>query len=104
KIYCEEHHMKNTKLIAIFAVAAVLALAVLTDPVDANAQGRYSQRYSKANVGSIISDLERSSNTFKRDFDRALDNSNLDGTNEEKRINDQNKRYEDAVKDLRREY
>lgn len=96
--------MKNTKLIAIFAVAAVLALAVLTDPVDANAQGRYSQRYSKANVGSIISDLERSSNTFKRDFDRALDNSNLDGTNEEKRINDQNKRYEDAVKDLRREY
>lgn len=96
--------MKNTKLFTIFAAVAFLSLAALTAPIDANAQGRYSRQYSKNNIGSIISKLEQSSNTFKRDFDRALDNSNLDGTNEEKRINDQNKRYESAIKDLRREF
>ena len=51
------------------------------------AQGRYANRYSKRDVSGIISRMETSSNAFRRDFDRAMDNSNLNGTAQEDRFN-----------------
>ena len=38
-----------------------------------HAQGRYANRYSKRDVSQIINKLERSSNTFRIEFDRSME-------------------------------
>lgn len=69
--------------------------------VAASAQGRYSNVYSKSTVKGYIDRLERSSNTFRRDFDRFMDQSSLNGTNTEDEYNQLVKDYEDALDRLR---
>ncbi len=81
---------------ALFAMIAVIAISG-----SALAQ---SKSYSKRQVSSIIANLERSSNSFRRDFDRYLDDSSLNGTSEEDRINDIVRRYEEALDRLRRDF
>ncbi len=95
--------MKNINLTAIFA-AALFSLAALAVPSTSFAQGRYSNQYSKAQVGQIISNLESSSSRFKRDFDRAMDNSRYNGTRDEDRFNGYIKDFDEEIVDLRREY
>src|SRR6187402_2644296 len=68
------------------------------------AQGRYANRYSKRDVSGIISRMETSSNAFRRDFDRAMDNSNLNGTAQEDRFNNIVADFENSVDRLRREF
>ena len=94
--------MKNLKLllVAVLFGAAVL----LTLPANNLAQGRYSNVYSKRDVSGIISNLEKTSNSFRKDFDRELDKSPLNGTSEEDRINTIVKDYENALNRLRRDF
>jgi len=81
---------------------AILGLAAIALPLSADAQVlRYQNRYSKADVGRIIAKLESTSNTFRRGFDRAMDRSPLNGTNEEDRYNDMVSRFENALDRLR---
>ncbi len=96
--------MNINKLKLPILVSFTLALIALIMPSAANAQGRYTGKYSKRDVSSIINKLERSSNDFAREFDRQLDQSSLNGTNEEDRLNDIVRDYEDALDDLRREF
>lgn len=70
----------------------------------ADAQGRYAARYSKRDVSNIVSKLEQSSNTFRRDFDRAMDKSNLNGTQTEDQFNNLVRNFENSVDRLRREF
>ena len=79
-----------------------MAAAALT----AMAQGnlRYQTRYSKAQVSNIISKLETSSDKFRRDFDRAMDKSRYNGTNEEDEYNGNVRDFENNLDDLRREF
>lgn len=65
---------------------------------------RYEQRYAKRDVSEIIRRVEESSNQFRRDVDRDLDRSRLDGSRREDRINDEVRRFEDALDRLRREF
>lgn len=80
----------------LFLLGMVGVLAVA-----ASAQGRYSNVYSKSTVKGYIDRLERSSNTFRRDFDRYMDRSELNGTETEDRYNQLVKDYEDALDRLR---
>ncbi len=52
----------------------------------------------------MIKKLEESSNTFRRDFDREMDRSSLNGTSAEDRYNDNVADYENALDDLRRKF
>jgi hypothetical protein len=83
-----------------FAAAALLA--VMADA--ASAQGRYANRYSKRDVSDIIGRLETSSDEFRRDFDRAMDNSNMNGSAAEERYNNIVRDFENSVDRLRRRF
>ncbi|NOT46513.1 MAG: hypothetical protein HOP17_02010 [Acidobacteria bacterium] len=77
---------------------------VLIATETSSAQLRYANRYSKRNVSSIISRMETRSNEFRRDFDRAMDNSNLNGTDAEDRFNNIVRDFENSVDQLRSEF
>ena len=81
-----------------------IAAFVLVGYDSASGQGRYTARYSKRDVSGTISKLEQSSNSFRSDFDRAMDNSNLNGTPSEDRFNNLVRDFENSVDRLRREF
>ncbi len=66
--------MKNLNFIKTFLSVAVFA-ALAAMAADVNAQGRYSQRYSKRDVSNIIKSLETDSDRFANDFKRAMNNN-----------------------------
>lgn len=93
---------KKVFLAAFSALFAVLFTLVASQT--GNAQGRYANRYSKRDVSSIISRMETASDSFRRNFDRAMDNSNLNGTDAEDRFNNIVRDFENSVDRLRREF
>lgn len=96
--------MKNTKIQLFALTSFCAALVMLVLPTAINAQGKYANTYSKRDVSNIIAKLERSSNEFRRDFDRNLDQSSINGTREEDRLNNIVKDYERDLNVLRREF
>jgi hypothetical protein len=98
----------NIRKLKLFVLASFcLGLITVALPVFSYAQDEesiYTRRYSRRDVGNVITRLEQSSNTFRRDFDRYLDQSNLNGTSEEDRINRIVRNYEQALNKLRREF
>lgn len=95
--------MTKSKLTFLFTLA--IAVSFLT-AITASAQGvlRNQNRYSKRDVSTIIMTLENSSDAFRRDFDRAMDQSNLNGTNAEDRFNNNVRDYENSLDSLRRQF
>ena len=85
-------------------VLTALCFVVIALPVTAISQGRYVQVYSKGDVSNTIRRLENSSNQFKQDFDRFLDQSNLNGTSDEDRINRTVSDYENSLDRLRNNF
>lgn len=85
------------RLIAVTVVSAFGAF-LLADSI--SAQGRWSQRYTRADVSNIIKRLEDSGDRFKNDFDREIRNSNLNSS-VRKRFEDNVKDFENATDDLR---
>jgi hypothetical protein len=98
--------MTKYRLSQLLLATLFFACAVMFLPTELNAQGqlRYQTRYNKADVGRIISKLETSSNTFRRDFDRAMDNSSLNGSSTEDRYNAEVRQYENSLDRLRRDF
>jgi len=96
--------MRSKKLSLFILTAFCLGLISLILPVVSKAQGKYVGKYSKRDVSNIITKLEQSSDTFRRDFARNLDQSSINGTNEEDRINRIVRNYETALDRLRREF
>ena len=104
------------RLFNLMLLCAVLAASsVLIVPAESAAQGRgrgryerdqrrYRERYSRQDVSAIISSVEDSSNRFRKDLDRDLDRSRLDGTKREDRINDEVRRFENELNRLRKEF
>lgn len=91
----------KTKIITRGLVASVAALfAILLTAVDGNAQGRYVGQYSKAQVDQIIRRLEDSGDTFRNDFRREVDRSNLSST-QKRTYRSQVDRFENATDRLR---
>ena len=78
--------------------------SVLSSDANAQGQGRYANRYSKRDVSQIINRLEQSSNTFRTQFDRSMDQSNLNGTAAETRFNRNVEDYENSLDRLRADF
>ena len=87
----------------VSAVLCVLAVLLIVAG-DAAAQDRYRKKYNKKQVDNIIRQLESSSNDFRRNFDRALDRSRIDGTEREDNFNSRVRRFEESLNTLRGEF
>lgn len=110
--------MKLTKLIkrigSLAMAFAFLFGIVAVSGTDAQAQwrgdrvnDRRSERWGNTNkraVENLIRRVEQRTDTFVRQFDRALDNSRVDGTRREDRLNDLASELERATNQLRREF
>lgn len=95
--------MTHKTLHRLSAALCALALVVIVAG-DAAAQGGNRSRYNKRQVDNIIRELEVSSDDFRRDFDRTLDQSRRDGTQREDTFNERVKRFEGAVDTLRGDF
>lgn len=69
-----------------------------------NNDRRYKQCYSKNQVTAVIREVEENSKRFRRDLDRDLDRSRIDGTRREDQINEDVKNFESAFNTLRSEF
>jgi hypothetical protein len=89
------------------ALGTLLAciVLVLTLFSQAAAQGRYrGERYSKRDVEHVIQRVEVQSDAFTAAFDQMLDQSRLDGSRREDRLNAQAQQLERAIDHLRDEF
>lgn len=106
--------ISNTLIRKIKLTGIALSLIfsfVLLSTVSVQAQRRYDNRNdrrwgntNKRAIENIIKRVENRTDVFVRQFDRALDNSRLDGTNREDRLNERAKELERATNQLRREF
>ncbi|HKR01141.1 MAG TPA: hypothetical protein VJT09_10735 [Pyrinomonadaceae bacterium] len=95
---------KNVSRVIMIAVAFFM-VTILSAP----AQAQYGRRdrnrgYTKAYVEQVIRRLENQSDRFVRSFDRALDNSRVDGTMREDNLNQRARDLENAIDVLRQEF
>jgi hypothetical protein len=96
--------MRNQYGRVFVTLTSVLALVALC-AVSGAAQRRYRERpYTKAQVDQIIRNVENRTDNFVRLFDNALDNSRLDGSRREDRLNERARELERATNELRREF
>ena len=96
--------MTGRKIINSTGLGLCLLAMVVVSAISVSAQGRYVNVYNKGVVKGYIDQLERSSNTFRRDFDRFMDRSNLNGTRQEDEYNSVVANYEQSLNQLRRQY
>jgi hypothetical protein len=96
--------MRNQNGQTFIRLTAVCALVALC-AVSGAAQRRYRPRpYTKAQVDEVIRRVENRTDSFVRLFDNSLDNSRLDGTRREDRLNERARALEQATNDLRRRF
>jgi len=99
--------MKSKKLNLIVLAAFCLGLITLALPVVSSAQNDdealYTRRYSRRDVGTIIANLEQSSNTFRRDFDSNVSDRSV-SKNDRNRLTRIVDNYEQAMSELRRNF
>ena len=96
--------MKN-RLFNLFAMLSVV-MAVLVLANVSNAQPRVARGkiYTKNEVSQIIKNVENRVDQFKKDFDKSLDHSRLNGSDREDYLNQRAKDLEKATDELRREF
>lgn len=87
------------RLIALSVVSASAAF-LLVDSASGQ-EGRWANRYTKADVSNIIRRLEESSDRFRNDFDRQVDNSQWNNTSTERQWENSVQNYENSVDSLR---
>ena len=96
--------MRNQSGRTIIKLTCVCALVALC-AVSGAAQRRYRERaYTKAQVDAVIRRVENRADDFVRVFDNALDNSRLDGSRREDRLNERARELEQATNTLRSEF
>ena len=93
--------MKNISASLISTMTAALFVFVLAGAVAA--QGRYSERYSRADVDTIIRNVEDRADEFRRDFYAELERSNM-GSGQERVYRNQVNNFENATDRLRRNF
>lgn len=95
--------MKRYLSTIIFVVAALGMTILLSDSTQAQRKAR-GNTYTKADVDRIIKRVETRADNFKREFDKALDKSRLNGSNREDELNGYAKDLERQTDELRREF
>ena len=100
--------MKSTisKLIftATFALASFGTLLFVAEPGHAQVRRGYNRRYTKAQVEQVLRRIEERSDRFVGLFDRALDNSRLDDSRREDRLNERARELEERTDALRQNF
>ena len=101
----EEKNVMKKNLFNLFAVlTAVFAIVILTDTSNAQPRRARGKVYTKAEVNQIINNIENRVDVFVKDFDKSLDNSRLNGSDREDKLNARAKDLEKATDELRREF
>jgi flagellar motility protein MotE (MotC chaperone) len=104
----EEIHMNSMScrvVASLISLTAFFSLLALVMPGQGEAQGRYrGERYTKGEVEQVIDRVERRSDTFASAFDDALDQSRLDDSTREDRLNEQVEQFATALNMLRSEF
>lgn len=96
--------MKNHLSKIFFVFAAAFALVMLADVASAQPRRARGKVYTKAEVDAIIKRVETRADNFKKEFDKALDKSRLDGSDREDELNSYAKDLEKQTDELRREF
>ena len=97
--------MNRSVVKSLLSLTAFFSLLVLVMPGQGEAQGRYhGERYTKGEVEQIIDRVGGRSDTFASAFDDALDQSRLDDSRREDRLNQQVEQFATALDTLRSEF
>ena len=89
----------------IIAGVALCMFAAFSLPAQAQGVRRARARgYAKADVDRIIRRVENQSDRFVNSFDRALDNSRVDGTRREDNLNQRARDLESSLNSLRQNF
>lgn len=97
--------MKRYLSAIIFIVAALGMTILVCDSTQAQPKRKArGNTYTKADVDRIIKRVETRADNFKREFDKALDKSRLNGSNREDELNGYAKDLERQTDELRREF
>lgn len=86
----------NNSVLGLLTVFSILAMVGVAD-----AQQR---RYTRSSVDRVIRQVETRVDRFVSRFDRALDNSRVDGSRREDNLNQSARQLELATDELRREF
>jgi hypothetical protein len=92
-------------LFGIFIVSGTVAEAQWRDRDNDRREDRRYNRWGNTNkraIENLVRRVEQRTDSFVRQFDRALDNSRVDGTRREDRLNDLARELERATNQLRR--
>ena len=89
------------RMAPILAALAVLVLCAAAQAQPRVARGRV---YTKGDVDQIIKRVEDRTDKFKKEFDRALDKSRLNGSYREDQLNQYATDLEHATDDLRHQF
>ncbi|MBC7797427.1 MAG: hypothetical protein H7Z37_11180 [Pyrinomonadaceae bacterium] len=98
----EKRFMKTYVLKTLFIVIAACGIMFVTSE-NADAQRRRGG-LNRNQVDRIIRQVEQRTDAFVSIFNRSLDNSRLDGTRREDRLNERARDLESATDELRREF
>jgi hypothetical protein len=94
-------------LFGIFIVSGTVAEAQWRDRNNDRREDRRNNRWGNTNkraIENLVRRVEDRTDSFVRQFDRALDNSRADGTRREDRLNELASELERATNQLRREF
>jgi hypothetical protein len=94
-------------LFGIFIISGTVAEAQWRDRNNDRREDRRNNRWGNTNkraIENLVRRVEQRTDSFVRQFDRALDNSRADGTRREDRLNDLASELERATNQLRREF
>jgi hypothetical protein len=94
-------------LFGIFIVSGTVAEAQWRDRNNDRREDRRYNRWGNTNkraIENLVRRVEDRTDSFVRQFDRALDNSRVDGTRREDRLNQLASELERATNQLRREF
>ena len=97
--------MRSSIIKMTLGLSAVFLVLIMADLGSAQARRKARGKiYSRSNVENVIKRVETRMDNFLDNYDKALDDSNLDGTDREDRLLDKAKRLESATDELRREF
>ena len=94
-------------LFGIFIISGTVAEAQWRDRNNDRREDRRNNRWGNTNkraIENLVRRVEDRTDSFVRQFDRALDNSRADGTRREDRLNELAGELERATNQLRREF
>ena len=95
----------NRRVFTSLAIVLTMVASALTVTAQSGQWNeRYWHRYDKNQVGQLIRNVETSSNEFRRNFDRWLDQSRYDGTTRENNFNSKVRAFEQSTNELRAEF